>query len=735
MFEAEPKGLPHPVSADSKNQEKVHFRYSPRERETLPHANEEETRFHDEENGWLIYISPESETGRIESIMQPRLKREISNENFSHAWKSSQELDTKAEEKLHEIATELDKKLQAIRLELHQAFLQKIEVFNPFAQDYDIILPRGFERDTTLQEEAKTQELVAWAQARKEALAPLSQRALAALPQRNIVLEHGSQDNSIQQKILDAEKTGKEIIKDLSDQLRNTSDIQKKRLLAESILTTAELVEKKQLLLLGHHIPFYITVAKNRLNYLSNLSSEMACKRGIQELQPFLEEIRTLFLFAEAESTERALTVIHDILDTISSEMNPLYQEIETADSDKLLVREEDQQFFDEEIECKKMKLQFLETVKFTYQQIQSELTIEAKYSSLADLKASIEGDLEKLRTPASHISLHHEALCNLGDDLEISTTAPLTSPQRPLHFLNDIHHISNDEMVITGEHGKIILEDLEQASELTRAACKQSDKDRKKWNNGINLVRFAIARKYGLHAVGLFDQQFKSKKRFDISLSVKDLKGFLRNHTSLIASHFLNPTLFIERVQQPIRDAHENDILKFSKAVLSFNPFLPNTTITNEEEAKALHQKESAAGISAARDIVEKKFQSFSLSKIRLFAILQRFDAQFEHSSHLTVQDLTTFLDTETEKLHSPAANSWSDFWRNHFADDTKRGFISGAASGVASLGIALIGHHLLIPMNIVYFCIGGGIGFTTSHILNTFRAPSALSTAALRR
>ncbi|MBX9577364.1 MAG: hypothetical protein K2W97_02680 [Chthoniobacterales bacterium] len=55
----------------------------------------------------------------------------------------------------------------------------------------------------------------------------------------------------------------------------------------------------------------------------------------------------------------------------------------------------------------------------------------------------------------------------------------------------------------------------------------------------------------------------------------------------------------------------------------------------------------------------------------------------------------------------------------------------MTGSASATTSLTIALFAHYLL-PLNAVYFLFGGGVGFSTNHIINFFRARSATAAPA---
>ena len=707
-------------------------------RDTTPGAQEDNT--------WeFVYVSPNSQTVQLQTIIlcnNVTLKSERTKDHLLQARDQAIELRKEAEDELKEIESSFQANNEVIKQNFHDAFLERIKDSTPFSEGYDIVLPPGFENDTTLKEAEKSEELIALSETKAAKLQSLSKKALSALPLRNVILENGGQGNKVQQSIQQAETSGASIIKKLQDQLANATDCQKKQELAEGIIRTSNLVQKMQQLMLGYHTPFYITAAKNNLNCLFKQAST---DTELQQRQLLLENIRTCFLFAEAESPEAALAFINDIIQNLCSEIERLKRDIEEASRYLNLVRYSDQYAFGQALQLKSKDSDFMEMAILTYQQIQNELTIETECGSLPDLRNSIEKDLHELSlTDQGDL----QQLRGILTDLENATTVNYEKPKKPLHFLRDVNSLGNDNdhMIITGEHGKIILEKNPNPSEetfLTKFTNDQTDKNRKKWINGVNLIRFAIARKYGMKAVEIFDARFKIKRDFDISLSIKDLKDFkdfLADYRDISASHFLHPLTSIEKFMVKLKDADEGDVLKWSKAVFEFNPFLREQVITRQEDLQKIrsqeqpqksleeiHRQEAAEGIEIARQFIEKKFQTFAISKNRFKAILERFNTQIEELPYLTVRDFRIFIAEEEEKIRLSPTDLWSDF----FPEDIKKSIIAGAASTTASLTIALFAHHLL-PLNAVYFLLGGGVGFTANHIINFFRARSATAAPA---
>ena len=676
-------------------------------RDTTPEAQEDNT--------WeFVYVSPNSQTVQLQTIIlcnNVTLKSERTKDHLLQARDQAIELRKEAEDELKEIESSFQANNEVIKQIFH----------------------------TTLKEAEKSEELIALSETKAAKLQSLSKKALSVLPLRNVILENGGQGNKVQQSIQQAETSGASIIKKLQDQLANATDCQKKQELAEGIIRTSNLVQKMQQLMLGYHTPFYITAAKNNLNYLFKQAST---DTELQQRQLLLENIRTCFLFAEAESPEAALAFINDVIQNLCSEIAELKRDIKEARRDLNLVRDSDQYAFEQALQLKSKDSDFMEMAILTYQQIQNELTIETECGSLPDLRNSIEEDLRELSlTNQEDLQQLREILT----DLENATTVNYEKPKKPLHFLRDVNSLGNDDddMIITGEHGKIILEKNPHPLEetfLTKFTNDQTDKNRKKWINGVNLIRFAIARKYGMKAVEIFDARFKIKRDFDISLSIKDLKDFLANCRDIPASHFLHPLTSIEKFMVKLKDADEGDVLKWSKAVFEFNPFLREQVITRQEDLQKIrsqeqpqksleeiHRQEAAEGIEIARQFIEKKFQTFAISKNRFKAILERFNTQIEELPYLTVRDFRIFIAEEGEKIRLSPTDLWSDF----FPEDIKKSMIAGAASTTASLTIALFAHHLL-PLNAVYFLLGGGVGFTANHIINFFRARSATAAPA---
>ena len=569
------------------------------------------------------------------------------------------------------------------------------------------------------------------AQKKAHSLAFISMEARSKLPQRNIILDSGGQDNKVQQWIQWSELSGEAIIKALQQQLYQEPNQEKQEEITQQIITTVELVQQLQQLMLGCHTPFYITAAKDRLN---NLHDSLLSNPALQELRASLDSIKTRYLFAEAAPRDVTLSAVTDIINELQSELEKLQHTIQLRESQLSSVSSGKKANFDMLLAQKKRACHFLQRAILFYSQIENELTIETETSALADLKELIEKKLAVLEEISSlknitiqinednksALILLKEALCN--PDFRIAERT--TTPQDPLNFLTLIPSLQDihDDAIITGENGKIILENKrsespepikkdnspqEESSELT-------DQIQKKQTDGINLIRFALARKYGMQAVGFFDSHFAVESSFDLGISVRVLKNFLQQKISIPPSHFLSSLTSIDKFITELHTASQSAPLKWSKGVADFNPFLPTQVITSPEDMVNIHRNELVAAIAHAREAVKKILSTFSITPNRTDAVFKRFNNQFNQRSSLTAGDLRAFIDTETAKIR----RSPTDFWEDHMTDSIRSGLISGVASGTASVGIALFAHHLL-ALNLYCFLTGAVAGFIISHII----------------
>lgn len=542
--------------------------------------------------------------------------------------------------------------------------------------------------------------------------------ALSSLPQREVILE-GLENKSLRRAIQEVETHGKEIISALEADTTNDCE--------QQIITTTELIQKMQQFMLGSHTPFYITAAKNQLSGLfdkaSKKNSPQDFNNDFQQLQDLLEKIRTDFLFAEAESPEEALEVITKIIEELEMKIKALAL-VCSNNNTVNLVDPKDQEAFENTIKRKEETRVFFEKAMCTCEQIQNELRIETQCGSLSNLKESIDHDLT--RFGLSHDEKVRQASQRLKTILEApefnTPVFSLATPQSPLHFLADIQSANNNEMIM-GEHGKVFLttnKTPREAEFLVAYSENVSEKNRKKWINGIDIIRFGLARKHGMQAVGYFDTdpRFQIRRRYNVCLFTEELKQFLNTRITMPSSHFLSPLTSMEKFMKRLNQAHDDDLIKWDEEVLKFNPFLPELMITpREEDLVKIHERELAAGIDHARKAVEKKLKACAIVKIsnnRIQNILKRFDDKFKSTHPLTAKALRDFISEEEKKIEQLPSNVWEDY----VTDESKKWIMSGAVSGSSSVAVAVFAHHLL-PLYLYCFSAGIIIGFIISHIL----------------
>lgn len=656
---------------------------------------------------WVIVhageINPKSQASLLTSIIiganHTNLNRELSSEDLLRAREASISLRTQAQDLFKESANRFNE--QTRNEEQHNSI--------------------------------KT--LIASATKETEALRIFSQQARSRLPQRNVILENGG-ENIVQQLIDQTETSGNSIITTLQEKLTISQDIDEKQKIVNQIIKTAGLVQKLQQLMLGCHTPFYITTAKESLDALFQ---QISSDPKLQDLRTSFENRRTRFLFAEAESPAAALTAVTDMIQELQSEVIQISTDLDRASNLQQSIRNEDKGNFEMCLQQKEAVKKSLERTMLLYSQIENELMIETEAGSLVDLKESIEADLEELNSILQNNRASHPALEQLKGILtnpEFPIADRIAAPQNPLSFLSALKLLNecHADAIITGENGKIILSKTaallptqgtaaasEETKESLSEALTPSDQNPKKSTNGMNLIRFALARKYGMQAVGLFDTHFSMQKTFRLGLSVKNVQQFLQTIDSIHSSHFLSPLTSIETFMAKLQAARQDEPLKWNENVFGFNPFLPDAIAPTTETLEAINQKELSAGIQHAKEAVEKRLITFSttqhgipITQNRAKAILKRFDHQFSQRPFLTAKNLLSFIATEEEKI----AQSRTNFWEDHVTDDMKKTIMLGALSGTASLSVTLFAKHLL-ALNLYCFSIGAIIGFLVSHIV----------------
>lgn len=680
----------------------------------------------------FIYVSPDGKTIRlVEKILngEAALKTEISNSDFLLAFDQARILLHQAQEYLDQINNHFYRKRDQIENELHREQIKESTEFMNLVNrnrgpDNTVFLPLIILENSQKAQEAETKKLIALSEAKAAAIEYTSLKALSTLPQRNVILKSGSQDNKVQHSIQELGDCSKSIITSLQSQLINVQDDQKKKKYAELIIKTATLAEKTEWLMLKYHTPFYITDAKNRLN---NLFDKIAAENDQQDLQRSLEKINLDFLLAEAESPETAFETINQITTNLDKELEELKQGIERDNSNMKIVDPQNQEGLRKIIDYNTRKSQLLELAILSYKLIKNELMIKTELGSLPDLKKSINEDLKILEE--KNISLETlNKFKNVLNNPEIVPADLVVPPAKAFDFLSSVRSLnaSCDNMIITGEHGEIILENLKknniskEENFLTKPSLDPRDKDRKKWANGIDLIEFAIARTYGIEAVRAFDAYFKNNKQFHISLSVKDLKIFLEQKITIPAAHFLSPLVSMEKIITALNNASEKNLIKWNEKVFKFN-FLPSEPIvTSEQTLDEVHRQELIEGIKHARKTIEKIFENFDtpISPNRVQHILRRFDTKFSDSSSMCVKDLQDFLSQEGEKIkHSP-----TDLFDDYFpASINIRSTITLAAlSGMVNTAISLFAFHLM-PTTLVSFAAGFGVAFPVGYFFGS--------------
>src|SRR3990167_3747688 len=412
----------------------------------------------------------------------------------------------------------------------------------------------------------------------------------------------------------------------------------------------------------------YVTDAKSQLlsvdqSLMILLQSDLPVNHkfsshtNITEIQNFLNTHYTNLLLAEAQSSESAKLVATDITAILLNKATEMSQKAESSLREIVDADDLDKESLQHQATTFQEITLALEAAARAYDQIADAKLIEAKGGYLEQERfQQLRQEIASAPQLASSNSLR--PIIAAFDAITFSTQPPNSFD---LDILSQLDSISADlnSSKITGDNGKIV---------LSSSLSPLTHEDRKLYYDGINLIKLALFRDFGIYAVKRFDSSFSSKINANNPLTVGELKNFLASEKQLHqSSYFITPTASLEELLSQLNSAHKERVIKSDGRHLTFNPF-SNTPLA--EASLVEEKKEVLEGMNAAREAIESSFSGLPKNKIE--SILQRFDAMVSTKAPLTVETFRSFINREVESVAKDQSTiNW--LWNKvfHYAED----------------------------------------------------------------
>ncbi|MBX9576986.1 MAG: hypothetical protein K2W97_00745 [Chthoniobacterales bacterium] len=529
--------------------------------------------------------------------------------------------------------------------------------------------------------------------------------------------------NVVKESLERAQEIGDALIQDVcksapgskatsNDQLESLPSLSDEQLLF--LDKVIDLVQKIQLFILGYHSSSFITMNKEQLaeveaklmeipingvtlqefedpdqvdnfstaepNQSENFSTEV--RDLYLAAQKFLKNNQALFLLKEAETipTEKASFTAQESARIIRQNVEKIEERKTSIQSEVEETRENNKESIENDLAAMTTLHDLLLNASLSYSAIEDETSIEEKSGNLNQLHDQIIRAIEELTDQGTKLNFttHTARLSSLETLLEreeFKINAPDLQPMRPLAFLSALNSLENlDRDRIIGTHGRIALDPIKHKRQEDRSSPipeeDYTEKTRREWTSGIDLIRLAICRTFGIHVINEFDQMFFTKIKHKNSLKVQEVKQFLFDAQNQLKH---SPGFFVDSQMS------HADFLKISKAIstqessfphkvikkdqerLAFNPFIkkfPNSQYESffdetSQQDEDIRQRE--AGFEYVREALREAFPEEFLTKNQMDEILLKFDTKFnvvEDSTLLTLETLHDFIDTERDIL-----------------------------------------------------------------------------------
>ena len=533
----------------------------------------------------------------------------------------------------------------------------------------------------------------------------LPKRAVLLFKDNNVPLNRSQ--NVVNASLEQAQEIGDSLIQDVcksapgseatsNDQLESLSDEQ--LLFLDKVI---DLVQKIQLFILGYHSSSFITTNKEQLagveaklmeipingvtlqefkdpDQVDNFSAEV--RDLYLAAQKFLKNNQALFLLKEAEtiSTEKAFFTAQESARIIRQTVEKIEERKTFIQSEVEETREDNKESIENDVVAMTTLHDLLLNASLYYSAIEDETSIEEKSGNLNQLHDQIIRAIDELTAQETELNFtpRLSSLKKLLEQEEFKINAPDLQPMRPLAFLSALNslEINLDTDRIIGTHGRIALDPIKPKRQEDRSSPipeeDYTEKTRREWTSGIDLIRLAICRTFGIHVINEFDQMFFTKIKHKNSLKVQEVKQFLFDAQNQLKH---SPGFFVDS-QMPHADflkiskdistqesSFPNKVIKKDQERLAFNPFIkkfPNSQYESFFDATSkqnedIRQRED--GFKYVRDALKEAFPEEFLTKNQMDEILQKFDTKFkvvEGATLLTLETLHAFIDTERDIL-----------------------------------------------------------------------------------
>lgn len=448
----------------------------------------------------------------------------------------------------------------------------------------------------------------------------------------------------------------------------------------ELINDVRDLVRDSQLFILGSYAPYHINKSKEELDKIEEMLIPMNKKPledsstygaviigQQQQAKKLLEQCKAQFSLRETTSAKAMVKVAQESSDMINSLAG------EAQSYQKAFIQESEHAYLNnctalaEAAESMEELHNKLQKAMLYYVALEGEARIEEDCGELKDLHEKIQAKMQKLqeKMPASEATESPPLLDELNSMLVKSyNDDPSSYPQAPSEFLAIIKKFAEDlnsEKIIE-IHGKVALDNTSTARKEVRREL--SEKSRKEWMAGINLIRLAICKDFGFHIMQAFDHKFSIKINEKNPLQVGELKDFWLANQELRyqPGFFIDPQLphvdFLAQLEA-LSSTRVDKIIRIDQATLAFNPFDKKRLDPAGETLDAAELRQRKAGFEYVREALKLAFPEASLSEEQLGGILNKFDEKYKiinipdsGKTLLTLHEAFSFIKTEKEIL-----------------------------------------------------------------------------------
>jgi|GEM_PF-5844787 len=484
-------------------------------------------------------------------------------------------------------------------------------------------------------------------------LASLEYRKTISTAQKNflnnILNERSQSDDASIKQLGEVEQ---KIFKSLPEDLKNLNDEELSWTLEK--LATIDIMSAS---ILAHGASSYLDLQENQLNRielaLKNTigSDEFASFEGTlqvryKDLQELLVQQHASFLFAEASSDEEASHAAQEAANLLQQKADELGRAVAHLQETSKMIGDQTPTDGLNHLILLKTKTETAaeacQAIARTYAfplrsvlQQQEELEQQAPWQESGGSKIAATritaGQRKKIENDLSQIIVAHNGSQKINS-YDADLLAQLTSMQKT----------ENDSMVICGEHGSVTIESYS-ASDLEERPHR--------YQQGLNTVRLAILRQYGIKILQQFDREFSVSSENILPVTIKALKNFL-NSLNRESSYFFStagtPEAVLTKLLLSGEDSLEERVLKSDKT--SYNPFSEelSSSQTGLDDETA-----SKRGIEVTKSALKNFLQKQGASSEVTSSILKNFDQQFSSATakKLTLGALRLFLQEELKK------------------------------------------------------------------------------------